>query len=123
MAIAGPDDRTAYHEINVDVTSLEAWSAELHRLVGLTQAANSSVGHWSVNTFTGSGPPGALQLRDLNAEALATLAAAVEQLDDLIARLRDAASYVATAYSESDAYAKATSDSVMAGFRGEVLDG
>ncbi len=122
MGILGPDDRSVCHEINVDVSSLEAWSEELHRLVGLTQGANSSVGHSSVNSFAGSGPPGALQLRDLNAEALATLAAAVEQLDGLIARLRDAASYVATAYRGSDAYAKASADSVMAGMRGEVPD-
>jgi hypothetical protein len=122
MALVVDDGNGVYHEINVNVTSLQAWSDELHRLVGLTQAADSSVGHWSVNSFTGSGPPGALQLRDLNAEALATLAAAVEQLDDLIARLRDAASYVASSYSESDAYAKSTSDSVMAGMRGEVPD-
>jgi hypothetical protein len=120
MAIMGPDDRNIYSEINVDVTSLQAWSDELHRLVGLTQAANNTVGHWSVNNFAGSGPPGALLLRDLNAEALATLAAAVEMLDNLIARLRDAASYVAATYSDSDAFAKATTDSVLAGMRGEA---
>jgi hypothetical protein len=118
MAIAGPDDRSVYREINVNVTSLQAWSDELHRLVGLTQAANNTIGHWSVNNFVGSGPPGALLLRDLNAEALATLAGGVEMLDNLIARLRDAASYVAVSYSGSDAYAKATADSVMAGMRG-----
>ncbi len=120
MAILGPDGPNPYHEINVNVTSLEAWSVELHRLVGLTQGTNASVDHWSVNSFAGSGPPGARQLRDLNAEALATLAGAVEQLDDLIARLRDAASYVAKSYAGSDAYAKASTDSVMAGIRGEV---
>lgn len=120
MAILGPDDRTLYREINVNVTSLQAWSDELHRLVGLTQAANNAVGHWSVDNFMGSGPPGALLLRDHNAESLATLATAVEMLDDLIARLRDAASYVAAAYSDSDAFAKATTDSVLAGMRGEA---
>jgi hypothetical protein len=122
VALVGPDDRGLYREINVDVTSLQAWSAELHRLVGLTQGVNVAVGHWSVNNFEGIGPPGALQLRDLNAEALATLAAAVEQLDGMIARLRDAASYVAASYSGSDAYAKASADSVLAGMRGEVPD-
>lgn len=121
MAIVGPDDRSPYREINVNVTSLEAWSAELRRLVGLTQGVNASVGHWSVDRFEGLGPPSALQLRDLNAEALATLAAAIEQLDGLIARLRDAASFVAASYSGSDAYAKASTDSVRAGIRGEVL--
>jgi hypothetical protein len=122
MALVGPDDRGLYREINVNVTSLRAWSAELHRLVGLTQGVNGAVGHWSVNEFVGSGPPGALLLRDLNAEALATLAGAVEQLDGLIARLRDAASYVAASYADSDAYAEASAESVMAGMRGEVPD-
>jgi hypothetical protein len=120
MALTTADDNSVFHKINIDVTSLRAWSDQLHRLVGLTQGANGAVGHWSVNSFVGSGPPGARLLRDLNAEALATLAGAVEQLDDLIARLRDAASFVATAYSESDAYAKASAESVMAGLRGEV---
>ncbi|MBX6722778.1 MAG: hypothetical protein IRY92_06040 [Dactylosporangium sp.] len=123
MALTVGDDGNPYHEINVNVTSLQAWSEELHRLVGLTQAANNSVGHWLVDTFTGSGPPGAHRLKTLNADGLATLAAAVEQLDDLIARLRDAASYVASAYTESDAYARSTSDSVLAGFRGEGAGG
>jgi hypothetical protein len=122
MALVGPDDRGLYRAINVNVTSLRAWSAELHRLAGLTQGVNDALGQWSVNNFVGAGPAGALLLRDLNAAALATLAGAVEQLDGLIARLRDAASYVATSYAGSDAYAEATAESVLAGMRGEVPD-
>jgi hypothetical protein len=120
MAIAGPEDRDVYHQINVDVSSLQAWSDELHRLVGLTQVADKTVGHLPVDGFAGAGPDGASALRDLNAEALATLAAAVEQLDDRIARLRDAAAYVASSYADSDAYAQANTDEVEAGWSGQV---
>lgn len=121
MASAVDADGTErYHEIQVDVASLSAWSAELHRLVGLTGGADNAVGHWSVNSFVGNGPPGSLDLRDLNAEALATLAGAVEQLDALIARLRDAAAQVAASYADADAYAQATTESVQAALRGEA---
>jgi hypothetical protein len=123
VAIAGPEDRDVYHQINVDVSSLQAWSDELHRLVGLTQVANDMVGHWPVNNFAGSGPDGAWALRGLNAEALAALAAAVEQLDDLIARLRDAAAFVAGSYADSDAYSQAGADAVMAGWSGQTISG
>lgn len=123
MALAGPEDRDVYHQINVDVSSLQAWSDELHRLVRLTQAADSTVKHWPVNNFAGHGPDGADALRGLNAEALATLAGAVEQLDDLIARLRDAAAYVAGSYADSDVYAQASADAVRAGWSGQTVSG
>lgn len=119
MGILGPDERGLRHEINVNVTSLQAWSDELHRLTELTQPAAITTNHWAFKTFTGAGPPGAAQLRALNDDSLATLVAALEQLDDLIARLRDAATQVAASYNETDAYAQASTDAVRAGMIGQ----
>jgi hypothetical protein len=98
--------------IDVEVDSLATFAARLHAMVSMIGRAQAAAYGARSSDFTGSGPPAALLLRDVNAAGLRDLANAVERLDRSVCRLRDAADYLATAYARTDAFAASTTRDV-----------
>ena len=104
--------------IDVEVDSLATFAVRLHALVSVIERANAAAYGARSSDFSGSGPPAALSLRDLNAAGLRDLADAVQRLDESVCRLRDAADYLATAYARTDVFAASTTQDVWTAWDG-----